>query len=186
MSWRGVLTLVLLVAALVTGWAVWRQRAPEPVATADNARPDYVLHDFELVALDKQGKEAFLLRAPELARNPDDRTLSIATPLFLIPDKEGKRWEVRSKTGWVAADNSEIRLRGKVEANSPPGESRPSVMKTEQLNVFPDTNKASSPVLVTVTSPASTMQGTGMRADLATNRIELLSKVSMSYEPTRR
>ncbi|MDN5782769.1 MAG: LPS export ABC transporter periplasmic protein LptC [Luteimonas sp.] len=186
MSWRGVLTLVLLVAAVITGWAAWRQRAPEPVAAAAETRPDYVLHDFELVALDKQGKEAFMLRAPELTRSPDDKTLSIATPLFLIPDKEGKRWEVRSKTGWVAADNSEIRLRGKVVATSPPGDTRPSTLKTEQLNVFPDTNKASSAVLVTVTSPTSTMLGTGMRADLATNRIQLLSKVRMSHDPTRR
>ena len=107
MSWRGVLTLVLLVAAAVTGWAVWRQRAPEPAAAAAVARPDYVLHDFELVALDKQGKEAFVLRAPELSRSPDDKTLSIVTPLFLIPDKEGKRWEVRSKTGWVGRKPSQ-------------------------------------------------------------------------------
>lgn len=186
MSWRSVLTLVLLVAALVTGWAVWRQRAPERVVAAADARPDYVLHDFELVALDKQGKEAFLLRAPKLARNPDDKTLSIATPLFLIPDKQGDRWKLRSKTGWVAADNSEIRLRGNVVATSPPDGSPPSTMKTEQLNVFPDADKASSPVLVTVTNPASTMRGIGMRADLATNRVQLLSKVRMSYEPTRR
>src|SRR3546814_6140023 len=97
----------------------------EPPATATaSARPDYVLHDFELVALDKQGKEAVTMRAPELTRSPDDRTLSIATPLFLIPDAEGERWELRSKTGWVAADNSEVRLRGEVEATSPPSDAR--------------------------------------------------------------
>jgi lipopolysaccharide export system protein LptC len=186
MSWRGVLTLVLLVAAVVTGWSAWRQRAESPATTAANVRPDYVLHDFELIALDKQGKEAFTMRAPELTRSPDDKTLSIATPLFLIPDAEGERWELRSKTGWVAADNSEVRLRGDVEATSPPTDTRPTVMKTEQLNIVPDKDEARSPVLVTVTNPASTMQGTGMRADLATNRIQLLSKVTMSYEPTRR
>jgi len=185
-SWRGTLTLVLLAAAIVTGWSAWRQRAVEPPAAPGPARPDYVLHDFELVALDKQGKEAFLLRAPELARSPDDKTLTIATPLFLIPDQDGQRWELRSKTGWVAADNSEVRLRGKVEATSPPGDARPTVMKTEQLNVFPDKNEATSSVLVTVTTPTSTMRGTGMRTDLSTNRIRLLSDFSMSHEPTRR
>src|SRR5690606_317848 len=107
MSWRSALTLVLLVAAIATGWSVWRQRAVEAPAAAGPARSDYVLHDFELVALDSQGKEAFVLRAPALARSPDDRTLSIVTPLFLIPDDAGQRWELRSKTGWVAADNSE-------------------------------------------------------------------------------
>lgn len=186
MSWRGTLTLVLLAAAVVTGWSAWRQRAVEPVVAGNDARPDYVLHDFELVALDKQGKEAFTMQAPELTRNPDDKTLSIATPLFLIPNRDGQRWTLRSKTGWVAADNSEVRLRGKVEATSPPSDARPTVMKTEQLNVFPDKDEARSPVLVTVTGPASTMRGTGMRADLASNRIRLLSKVRMSHEPTRR
>ncbi len=184
MSWRGALTLVLLVAALATGWAVWRQRAPEPVASVADARPDYVLHDFELVALDKQGKEAFVLRAPELSRDPDDRTLAIATPLFLIPDGEGQRWEVRSKTGWVAADNSEIRLRGDVEATSPPG-GTPAAMKTAQLNVFPDTNKAVSPVPVVVTTPGSTMNGDTMHADLASKRIQL-SQARMTHDPKRR
>ena len=186
MTWRGTLTLVLLVAAVITGWSAWRQRAPTVAPAAASARPDYVLHDFELVALNREGKESFLLRAPQLARNPDDKTMSIATPLFLIPDKQGQRWQVRSKTGWVSSDNSEVRLRGKVEADSPPGASRPSTMKTEQLNVFPDKNKASSAVLVTVTQPGFTMRGTGMRADLAENRIQLLSKVNTRYDPKRR
>lgn len=186
MTWRGTLTLVLLVAAIVTGWSAWRQRAETTESAVASTRADYVLHDFELVALDGEGQEAFLVRAPLLARSPDDKTMSITTPLFLIPDKHGKRWQVRSKTGWVSADNSEVRLRGKVEATSPPGDSRPSVMKTEQLKVFPDKNMASSAVLVTVTQPGFTMRGTGMRADLADKRIQLLSKVSTRYDPTRR
>ena len=186
MTWRGTLTLVLLVAAVITGWSAWRQRADKTVETTASMRPDYVLHDFELIALDRLGKESFLLRAPQLARNPDDKTLSITTPLFLIPDKQGQHWEVRSKTGWVAGDNSEVRLRGKVEATSPPGDSKPSVMRTEQLNVFPDKNTASSAVLVAVTAPGYTMHGTGMQADLAAKRIQLLSKVSTRYDPKRR
>lgn len=185
MSWRGALTLVLLVAAVVTGWSAWRQRADTETGGAGTPRSDYVLHDLELVALDEQGKEAFSMRAPRLARDPEDKTLSLQTPLFLIPNDDGKRWKLQSNTGWVSADNSEVRLRGDVLAHSPPGES-PTTLKTEQLNVFPDKELAASPVLVTITSPASTMRGTGMRADLATNRIQLLSKVSMSHEPTRR
>src|SRR3546814_657013 len=50
----------------------------------------------------------------------------------------------------------------------------------------PPEDWASPPFRVPLPPPASTMRGTGMRADLATNRIQLLSKVTMSYEPTRR
>src|SRR3546814_12226349 len=77
------------------------------------------------------------------------------------------------------------RVLAEVDATSPPSDARPTVMKTEQLHIFPDEDEARSPVLVTVTSPASTMRGTGMRADLPTNRIQPLSTVSMSYAPTR-
>jgi lipopolysaccharide export system protein LptC len=186
MSWRGILTLVLLVAAVLSGWSAWRQRV-EPVAVAaTSTRADYLLRNFELIALDSQGKESFTLRAPQLARNPANQALTIKTPLFLLPDEDGQRWEVRSRTGWVSGDNSKVRLRGNVVANSPPGVGRPSVMKTEQLDVFPDKRKASSAVLVTINGPASTMHGTGMRADLASKRVQFLSKGQMQNDPTRR
>lgn len=182
MSWRGALTLVLLVAAVVTGWSAWRQRADDELATTVAPRADYVLHDLELVALDKQGREAFTLRAPRLARDPDDKTLSLQTPLFLIPDDDGNRWKLQSDTGWVSADNSEVRLRGDVVAHSPPGES-PTTLKTEQLNVFPDKELATSSVVVAVKAPGYTMRGTGMRAHLAEERIQLLSRVQGTFAP---
>ncbi len=186
MTWRGVLTLVLLAAALLSGWAAWWQRDKTAAVEVVSARPTYLLRDFELIALDKEGKESFTLRAPELAQSPTDKTMLMQTPLFLLPDESGAKWEVRSKTGWVAADNSEVRLRGSVVANSPPSADRPTTMKTEEMNVFPDKNEATSAVLVTVEAPGSTMRGTGLKADLATQRIQLLSKVSTRYEPTRR
>lgn len=186
MSWRGTLTLLLLAAALLSGWSAWRQRAQPLPATAASTRSDYLLRDFEIVALNGQGQESFTLRAPRLQRNPDDRTMAIETPLFLLPDKAGQRWQVRARTGWVSADNSEVRLRGDVIANSPSGNDRPATLKTEQLNVFPDRNEATSAVLVTMTEPGTTMQGTGMRADLDSQRIQLLSEVRTRYVPTRR
>src|SRR3546814_12784860 len=100
------------------------------------------------------------MRAPELTRSPDDRTLSIATPLFLIPDAEGERWELRSKTGWVAADNSEVRLRGEVEATSPPSDARPLGMPTEQLTILPDEDDARATSMDTVTRPTSKIRDT--------------------------
>ncbi len=182
MTWRGALTLVLLLAGIVTGWSIWRLRTASPDVLATSTRPNYLLHDFELVALDGQGKESFTVRAPQLAQDAVDRTLSLETPLFLVPDKDGKRWQLRSRTGWVAADNSVLRLRGSVVATSPPG-TPATTMKTEQLNVFPDRNEASSPTLVAVTQPGLTMHGTGMRVDLSDKRVRLLSKVRMTYDP---
>lgn len=180
------LTLVLLVAALLSGWAAWLQRGPATTAAVSSLRPTYLLRDFELIALDGEGSESFTLRAPELAQSPADKTLSLQMPTFFLPDKSGERWKVTSQTGWVAADNSEVRLRGDVVAVSPPTTDRPTTMNTEELNVFPDKNEATSAALVTVSAPGSTMRGTGLQADLENQRIQLLSKVSTRYEPKRR
>lgn len=185
MSWRAGLTLLLLLTALVSGWSAWRQRAEPARSVESSSRPDYLLHDFELVSLDGDGKESFTLRAPELARAPADGTISLRTPLFLLPDPDGSYWEVRSRTGWLSADHDELRLRGKVVAKSAPDSPREVRMNTQQLNVFPQTNLANSPVPVTITQSGSTMRGSSMQANLASKTIKL-KNVRTRYVPTRR
>ena len=64
MSWRTTLTLILLGVAIASGIAILRQRDRlRPTGQAE-AKPDYVLHDFEIVTLDKEGHESVTLRAP--------------------------------------------------------------------------------------------------------------------------
>lgn len=187
MSWRGWLTLVLLAAAALTGWSVWRGREAAPLAAAAT-RSDYVLEDFELVALDEQGRESFTLRAPRLTRDPSAKTMDIATPVFTIPDGVGTRtgdWNVRSDTGWVSAEGDELRLRGDVLARSVDADGQPVTMATQQLNVFPDTRRATSPVAVTLRQPGLILNGHGLVAQLDAKRI-YLNDVKARYERTAR
>lgn len=188
MSWRGVVTLLLLLGAAISGWALWSQRGDAGPTPQGSGQPDYVLNNFELIALDAQGRESFTLRAPRLARDPDAKTLDIATPLFLIPASEGSQggpWEVRSQTGWVSAEADELRLRGSVVADSTGADGRPMKMATEELNVFPETHRATSAVVVTLTQPGITMTGRELEARLDTKRV-LLQDTKTRYESTAR
>jgi len=185
-SWRVLVSLVLLAVAAVSGWSLWSKRsAPPEEAMAAGGRPDYVLHDFELVALDAQGRESFTLRAPELARDPATETMEIATPLFLIPPRggEGDAWEVRARRGWVSAEGDELRLDGAVEAESD-GRTEPKVtINTEQLNVFPEDDRVTSPVAVTINRPGSILRGNGLEVNLASKQYTLQSEVRSRYVP---
>lgn len=186
MSWRGILTLVLLVAAAISGWSVWTHRPSRNATTTADARSDYLLHDFELVVLDKQGQEAFTLHAPQLERHPGDKTMSLATPVFTIPPAPGSTsgtWEVRSKTGWVSAEGDELRLRGDVVATNAAGGDSVK-LATQELNVFPDTKRATSAGDVTITQPGSILRGHGMNALLDSKRIQLKSNVKGRYVPS--
>jgi lipopolysaccharide export system protein LptC len=185
-SWRTTLTLLLLAGAVLSGWSVWTHRKGAQPQDASGARSDYVLHDFELIALDDAGKESFTLRAPELKREPGRQSMALETPLFLLPDSEQKYGQIRAKTGWVSADGKELKLRGDVVTTSPPQASQPVTMNTEQLNIYPDTHRTTSPSLVTITQPGLTMHGRGMQGDLAAKRFTLLSQTRTRYAPSRR
>ncbi len=186
MNWRGLSIALLLLGAVLSGWAVWTHRRPSAAPTQDTDRPDYVLHDFELTALNGEGVESFTVRAPTLERRPGDQTLSLTTPLFLVPNGTGQYWEIRAATGWVSADQKEIRLAGDVKANSPPDGVRPITMNTGRLSVFPRQNRATSDDIVTIVQPGSILRGRGFAVSTTTKRYEFRSEVQTRYAPQNR
>ncbi|HZH43690.1 MAG TPA: LPS export ABC transporter periplasmic protein LptC [Lysobacter sp.] len=188
MSWRSLLSIALLLGALLTGWAVLRQGDAPPAQPRASLRPDYVLNDFELVVLDREGREAFTLRAPTLVRDPAQKSLDIATPVFTLPPQkpDAAPWLVRAKTGWVSAEGDELRLRGDVVANSRDAQDRPLRMETQALNVFPERDLASTRSAVTITQPGLILTGRrGADARLDAKRV-ILHDVTARYERTAR
>ncbi len=186
MSWRGILILLLMGGALLSGWAVWKHRGPAAQTATTSNRPDYVLRDFELTALNGEGKESFTLRAPGLERRPNDDSMSLTTPVFQVPDGTGKYWDIRAKQGWVSADQNEIRLIGEVKANSPADDLRPITMNTERLNVFPGQSRASTDAVVTIVQPGSILRGRGFAVSTTTKRYVFRSEVRSRYVTVRR
>ena len=184
MNWRTVIGGVLLVAALVSGWSLLRDRDKAPRANGDDAGLDYVLHDFQIVALDEQGNESTTLRAPLLERTRSDETMNITTPLFLLPDKDGNHWEMRSDKGWVSAKGDQLKLIGNVSGDSPKVPSvPPTTFRTDHLDVFPNENKAKTDALVTLTRPGMTQSGVGFELNSADKTYHFLSQVKSRYTP---
>ena len=183
-SWRTGLTIALLLGAIASGWSVWQQSRPVDDGVL-KTRPDYVLRDFEITSLDKQGQESFTLRGPVLQRDPADKTMELATPVFLVPDRENRYWRINAKYGVVPADGSQLQLRGDVLATSPADAPPATRIQTEQLNLFPGENRATSSTAVAITRPGLTMNGHGMQADFDRQQISLLSQVRTRYVPQR-
>ena len=183
MNWRLGIGLILLVAAVLSGWSAWKQRdVAEPEAVTSD-RPDYLMRDFEMISLDDEGKESITLRAPEMQRSPKDQTFTIATPLFLLPDDKGQHWEMRSKTAWVSAKGDELRLSGDVKGTSPKETAVPTTFDTQRLNVFPRKDLASTDAPVTITRPGSILSGVGFETNTKTKQYTFKSQVKTRYEP---
>ncbi len=184
MNWRTLLGGLLLAAALLSGWALLRDRDQVLPDAGDDGSKDYVLHDFQIVALDEQGRESTTLRAPLLERMRNDETTTIQTPLFLLPDRDGNHWELRSDTGWISATGDLLRLTGNVSGDSPRVPSvPPTTFRTEQLDVFPKENRATSDGLVTLTRPGMTQSGVGFALNSSDKTYQFLSQVKTRYTP---
>jgi lipopolysaccharide export system protein LptC len=180
-NWRIALTIALLLGALVSGWSVWRNHAALVAPADSGGHSDYVLHDYEIIALDQEGKEAFTVLGPMLRETPGKETMEMQAPLFLIPDPQGLHWTVQSKRGWVSEDRQHIRLTGNVRAIGPRTRPQPAKIATQQLNVYPKTKRAAAPGAVTITQPGSILRGHGLAVNLANKQYELKSQVRARY-----
>lgn len=185
MSWRTILGLVLLVAAVVSGWAAWhmRDRSEPPPAAAQ--RSDYVLRDFELVMLGKDGIESVRLKAPELQRSREDESLDIVEPVLRMPAQQGT-WRLAADQGWVSPDGALIRLEGNVAGDSEADNPSQASLRTQQLELLPDQHLARTSQRVTLTQPGIIQTGVGMEADLQNRNYRLLSEVNVRYEIPKR
>lgn len=184
LSKRHIIIPALLLATLWSGWQAWNNREKVTASEAE-AGHDYVLHDFQIVALDAQGKESVTLRAPRLARNSSDEALDITSPEFLLPDSAGKHWQLAAATGWVSADGEQMILRGGVKGDSPQDAAiTPTTFRSDTLTVYPQRSLAETADAVEMTQPGLTQRGVGMRMDASTNTLSLLSQVKTRYEPS--
>lgn len=177
------IVLLALVAA-VTGWWAWNlseQEGPPPLVGPP--RSDYSVEEFELIAFDEQGAEAFSMRGPRLARHPHLGHIEVEQPRLRMPGEAGQGWTGRSERAWIRRDGDVVRMLGGVDLQSSPARAANATrLRSEELELLPEQRTASSESLVTISGPGSILRGRGMRADLATRRLELLNEVKGRYE----
>lgn len=184
MNWRVLLTLALVGLFIAMTYNLFTRGKVNETVTATGGAPDYILKNFELIALDSNGKEAFSVRAPELIRAENDQHLELKTPDFLIPPSaEGgnSTWKVVSQTAWVSGDNEEIRLKGNAVATTTTPQGKPLRVDSQQLNVFPRKQIVSTPILATINQPGIRITGqNGMEAHMQSQRI-IINSMKAQY-----
>ena len=165
---------------------ITRQRTNEQTF-AGPPRSDYTLTDFTLNALDAQGKLSFQTVGPMLARRGDDGSIFVTTPDYVIYDGSGHQWKGKSDAARVNKEGTIMRLDGRVEMHREAAEGvQPVDVVTRDLTTWPKDKKMETAAPATIVQPGSILRGTGMRGDLNTKELELLSDVHATIEPKDR
>ncbi len=183
---RRYVALGLLALASSAGLALWQLQPPARPRPHEPIRSDYILGNFELTSLDSAGKESFSVRSPHLERDLHGKSLTLQSPEFSFPDKDGGRWLATSRSAWIAEKGVEVRLLDQVELIGPPTPTGDRTrFNTQRLQIFPKADQARSDDPVTVTRADSILSGTGLRADMHSHHIQLLADVKGRYAPHR-
>jgi lipopolysaccharide export system protein LptC len=181
------LIVVLAVAAAATQFLVWWLKPPpRPNTMVGPPRSSYELDDFALHAFAQDGRLAFTMTAPHLARREGNDALYINAPKYTFVATDGSRWHGTSQYAWVSADNNLVKLIGKVDMLRPPtGTISEAEIHTADATVWTQDKRMASEAPSVIREPGSILRGTGMKADFNTHSLELLSDVHGTFTPKR-
>jgi len=179
------LVCVLAVFAIGTEVVLWITRERPDAQTFEGPpRSDYTLTDFTLNALDSLGNRTFQVTGPTLARRGDDGSIFVTTPDYVLVDGGGHPWIGKSDSAWVNKEGTIMKLLGHVEMHrAAQGNDEALDVVTRDLTTWPKDKKMETAQPATITQPASILDGIGMRGDLNTKVLELLSDVHSTLQP---
>jgi lipopolysaccharide export system protein LptC len=189
MDRRYVITAIVLASiAALSQILLWLTRPPplEPTFSGP-PRSGYTLDNFSMNALDEKGKLSFTVSGPRLTRRGQDGSIFVSTPDYVIVDKDGNPWIGASDSAWVNKDGSLMHLEGHVEMERRPTATVKSAkIVTSDLTARPRDKTLETAAPAQITQPGSILRGTGLRGDLNSKVLELLSDVHNTFEPTPR
>jgi lipopolysaccharide export system protein LptC len=180
------LVVVLALVALGSELLLWITRErPDAQTFAGPPRSDYTLTDFTMNALDSAGKRTFQVSGPNLARRGEDGSIFVTTPDYVIVDGSGHPWTGKSDAAWVDKEGTLMKLQGHVEMHRAGvgADDKPIDVVTSDLTTWPKDKKMETAAPATITQPGSILTGIGMRGDLNTKVLELLSDVHSTLQP---
>jgi lipopolysaccharide export system protein LptC len=177
--------IALAIGAAVTQLLVmWLRPPPKQLAMVGPPRSSYELDDFTLHAFGEDGKLAFTMTAPHLARREGNDSLYVNAPKYFFVANDGSTWDGTSQYAWISSDNNTVKLIGKVDMRRPPtGKVSEAEIHTADATVWTQDKRMATAAPSVIREPGSILRGVGMKADFDTRSLDLLSDVHATLTP---
>ena len=130
------------------------------------------------------GRPSYIVSGTQLTHRPIDDSSDIDQPFVRSLSPGKPPLDMHAERGHIDQDNSRVQLNGNViidRAGSPTGKSLH--LTTDALTVFPDTDRMQTDQPVVVLTGTSLLSGTGMAADNAIGRLDVLSRGRLVLPP---
>lgn len=183
LNWLPILILALIAA--LSAW-VFRQATEPPAreAAVQGHQPDAFATDAVLSSYTADGNLEYRLWAERMQHYPDDDSTELTQPYSELYREQGPPWRIEADHGWLSSGGEEVRLRGDVEihrAASPTN--KPTDAYSDTLTLWPQRDYAATDDKITYVTTDLRVDAVGMRAQLDTGELELLSQVRGVHTP---
>lgn len=179
------ISLTLLTAALLaTGTTFLLFNAPVTVSAAQE-QPDAYMENVVALMLDKQGKPKMKIVTPKMVHYKKNDATQLEAPSLTIYRQSPQPWYVTAHYAKAMHGIDHVDFWEEVTIHHSGDQRSPATLiATQKLTVYPAEQRAETTEDVTFTQPSIIVKGTGMRADMNTGEIHVLSQARGEYVPS--
>lgn len=184
----------IVVIILLVVFATMKYSSTEQKTTAEQITvksfPHTYLENVEVRQFDQGGNLHFQMSSPSVRTFQVNDTPSAAdyslftTPVFMLSNDPLKpSWHVTAQEGRLDSSDEWLTLRNDVLARQTSEKHGETTISTTELRLNTQQQFAETDKAVTMRAAKSDITAVGMRADMKSERIQLLSQVKGTYEP---
>lgn len=188
MLYKNVITSITLTIAIgLLTWVsvgLWSQRNSAHIKITNKELPDAFMEDVVALLLNKQGKLKLKIVSPKLIHFNENDTTQFFSPQLTLYRKSPKPWFISSKRAMATEGIENVDFWDQVNIHHAADENNPATLiKTQALTVYPNQNLAETHQEITLIQPSLIVKSKGMKADLNSGDINLLSQARGEYVP---
>jgi lipopolysaccharide export system protein LptC len=188
--WRLATTLITgSVVALGSFWLVQvinRGALPGP-ADGLKTEPDYIVEKFSFVRMTLDGKPRYIISGDKLTHRPSDDSLDVVRPVVLNIASAQPPMTMNAKAAHIDKAANVVELTGDVDIRRPPlGTAQAMTLQTDALTLFTDEDRMETRQPFQLVVGSTTVAGVGMKANNATGRLDVQSRMQLNFPPRAR
>jgi lipopolysaccharide export system protein LptC len=179
------ISFLMMVTMGLAAWTALLSLRPQKISTHQNTSlPDAFMEDVISIVMDKEGNPKMQIITPKMIHFVENDTTHLTTPKLTLYRKSPIPWQVTSKFAKATQGTEKVNFWDDVLIRHPGDNNNPAtVIKTPTLTIHPNKNIAETNDFITLIQPNLEVNATGMRADMNTGDIKLMSRARGAYVP---
>lgn len=176
---RAMLLVVVLLVVGLFAWLAPRQVVKGRTGASNDLsqeEPGYIANDAQLVETGADGEPIYRLNAKRIEQNKAGARVQLTEPRLVYQASSDSSWRLQAAHGELASEQQLVEFAGAVEATGTQSGAAPIVIRTEQLSVNMQQQRADTPAAVSIDWGRVRLTARGFHLNLRDGSLKLDSQ----------